>query len=120
MLKAMIQPTLKSTFKPMFTSALSVALIGALASVPQMALAGDAAKGQAKSATCVACHGANGISVIPTYPNLAGQHAGYLELALKAYRDKQRTGGQAMIMAGMAAPLSDDDIANLAAYYSGL
>lgn len=84
------------------------------------AFAADIAAGQAKSATCVACHGANGISVVPIYPKLAGQHAAYLESSLKAYRSQERNGGQAAIMWGMAAALSDEDIANLAAYYASL
>ncbi|MCB2427090.1 c-type cytochrome [Methylophaga pinxianii] len=82
--------------------------------------AGDVAKGKAKSAVCSTCHGAEGIAIMPTYPNLAGQNAEYLESALKAYRDKQRQGGMAGIMQMQAANLSDDDIANLAAYYSSL
>nr|WP_286717710.1 cytochrome c [Thalassolituus sp. UBA2009] len=80
--------------------------------------AGDAAAGQAKSGICTACHNADGNSMVPMYPKLAGQHATYLENALKAYRDGQRTGGNAAIMAPMAKGLSDQDIANLAAYYS--
>jgi cytochrome c553 len=79
--------------------------------------AGDAAKGKAKSTTCTACHGANGISMIPMYPNLAGQKEQYLVLQMKAFRDGERKN---MVMAPMAAGLSDDDINNLAAYYAGL
>lgn len=82
------------------------------------AMAADAAAGKAKSAVCAACHGADGNSVVPMYPKLAGQHATYLESAIKAYRDGQRTGGNAVMMAPMAMGLSDADIANLAAYYS--
>ena len=67
--------------------------------------------------TCVACHGANGVSVIPNYPNLAGQKELYLVDAIKAYRDGGRKNP---IMQPMAAALSDDDIANLAAYFSSL
>lgn len=81
------------------------------------AFAGDIAKGKAKSTTCVACHGSNGISMIPMYPNLAGQKEQYLVLQMKAFRDKTRNN---MIMAPMAAGLSDDDIANLSAYYASL
>lgn len=92
----------------------------AVAVVPQVALAGDAAAGKAKAAMCAGCHGANGIAISPTYPNLAGQNAPYLEAAMKAYKLKQRSGGQAAVMYGMAAALSDADIANLAAYYSSL
>lgn len=71
-----------------------------------------------KTKGCVGCHGAQGISAEGTsYPNLAGQKAAYIEKALKAYRDKTR---QAPLMNGMAAGLSDEDIANLAAYYASL
>lgn len=82
--------------------------------------AGDVAKGKAKSAVCSTCHGADGIAIMPVYPNLAGQNAEYLESALKAYRDKQRQGGMAAIMQMQANNLSDEDISNLAAYYSSL
>jgi len=81
------------------------------------ASAGDVAAGKAKAATCVGCHGVNGISMIPTYPNLAGQKAAYTAKQLKAFRDKTRTD---MIMAGFAASLSDEDIDDLAAYYESL
>lgn len=80
-------------------------------------LAGDAAAGKSKSASCAACHGPNGISPNDMWPNLAGQKAGYLVAQMKAFRDGQRANP---MMAPMAAPLSDDDIANLAAYYSSL
>ena len=82
--------------------------------------AGDVAAGKAKSAVCAACHGANGKAQIPIYPHLAGQNEAYLVESLKAYKNKQRTGGQAVIMQGQAAALSDADIANLAAYYASL
>ena len=84
------------------------------------AIAGDIAAGKAKAAVCAACHGADGKAIIPTYPNLAGQHEEYLKLALKAYKNGERKGGQAAIMAGMAMPLSDADIDNLAAYFASL
>ncbi|PVZ66334.1 c-type cytochrome [Pelagibaculum spongiae] len=97
------------------------AMILALALTPFIAnAAGDAAAGKAKAGICAACHGAAGISAIPTYPNLAGQKAAYIESSLKAYKNKSRKGGQSATMYGMAAPLSDADIKNLAAYYSGL
>jgi len=82
--------------------------------------AGDIESGKAKSTTCAACHGQNGISQIPIYPNLAGQKEQYLASSLKAYKDKQRNGGQAVIMQGQAANLSEQDTADLAAYYSSL
>ncbi|WP_158771701.1 cytochrome c [Paraglaciecola sp. L1A13] len=79
--------------------------------------AGDIAAGKSKAATCVACHGANGISQIPMYPNLAGQKEQYLSIQLKAFRSGERKN---MIMAPMVAGLSDTDIDNLAAYFSSL
>lgn len=81
------------------------------------ALAGDVEKGKARSATCVACHGNNGISMIPMYPNLAGQKEQYLVLQMKAFRDGIRKN---MVMAPMAKGLSDADIENLSAYYASL
>ncbi|QSP95320.1 cytochrome c [Marinobacter salinisoli] len=88
--------------------------------VSGVAAAADVEAGKAKAAVCAACHGQNGIAQIPTYPNLAGQNEQYLVSALKAYKNKQRSGGQAAIMQGQAAALSDTDIANLAAYYASL
>ncbi|WP_328189695.1 c-type cytochrome [Marinobacter sp. OP 3.4] len=82
--------------------------------------AGNPEAGKAKAAVCAACHGSNGIAQIPGYPNLAGQNEAYLISALKAYRSKERGGGQAVVMQGQAAGLSDEDIANLAAYYASL
>ncbi len=79
------------------------------------ALAGDPEAGREKSAVCAACHGADGISPIPTNPTLAGQHRDYLELALREYRSGARPNA---VMAGMAAPLSDEDIADIAAWFS--
>jgi cytochrome c553 len=78
---------------------------------------GNAAAGKAKSATCAACHGAKGISVVPNYPNLAGQKEAYLAKAIKDFKTKVR---KDPTMNAMAGALSDTDIANLAAYYSGL
>ncbi|GAA0823776.1 cytochrome c [Colwellia sp. D2M02] len=81
------------------------------------AFAGDAAAGKSKAATCAACHGADGIAAIPMYPNLAGQKEAYLVKQLKDFKAGTR---KDPVMAGMAAPLSDTDIADLAAYYSSL
>ncbi|GAM57346.1 cytochrome c553 [Vibrio ishigakensis] len=84
------------------------------------ATAGDAAAGKAKSAICAACHGADGIAVIDGYPNLAGQNEKYLVSSMKAYKAKQRNGGLAAVMQAQASMLSDEDIANLAAYYASM
>ena len=100
------------------TAALLTSVAAATLSFASMgASAGDAAAGKAKSMTCAGCHGANGISNNGMWPNLAGQKAGYLVKQLKAFRDGTRNDP---IMSGMAKPLSDQDIDNLAAYYSGL
>ncbi|AZZ93286.1 c-type cytochrome [Hahella sp. KA22] len=81
------------------------------------ALAGDPAVGKTKAATCAGCHGAEGVSNNGVWPNLAGQKEGYLVKQLKDFRDGKRNDP---MMSSMAKPLSDDDIANLAAYYSQL
>ncbi|HEQ3589220.1 TPA: cytochrome c [Vibrio harveyi] len=86
----------------------------------QALAAGDAAAGQAKAAVCAACHGADGIAVIPGYPNLKGQNEQYIESSIKAYKAGQRTGGLAPVMQAQANLLSEEDIANLAAYYASL
>tara|TARA_R100000322_G_scaffold70868_3_gene44546 strand:- start:140 stop:475 length:336 start_codon:yes stop_codon:yes gene_type:complete len=90
------------------------------ATAPFAVVAGDAEAGKAKAAVCAACHGQNGISQIPMYPNLAGQKEQYLVASMKAYKNGQRQGGQAPVMQGQATGLSDEDIANLAAYYASL
>lgn len=77
---------------------------------------GDAAKGKEKSATCAACHGADGNSGNPLWPKLAGQHASYIEKQLMDFHDKKRNNPT---MSPMAAPLSPQDMKDLAAYYAG-
>ncbi len=81
------------------------------------AVAGDAAAGKAKAGLCAACHGAAGVSANDIWPNLAGQKKGYLIKQMKAFRDGTRNDPT---MAPMAKPLTDDDIANLAEYFSTL
>lgn len=81
------------------------------------ALAGDAAAGETKAVACAACHGATGISPNDIWPNLAGQKEGYLVKQIKAFRDGQRNDP---MMSAMAKGLTDQDIDNLATYYSGL
>ncbi len=96
-------------------------LVGVAALVAANAWAeGDVEAGKAKSAVCAACHGANGISAVPIYPNLAGQKEAYLANVLAAYKSQERQGANAAVMWGIAAPLSEQDIANLAAYYASL
>ncbi|QUJ66890.1 c-type cytochrome [Photobacterium sp. GJ3] len=97
--------------------ALTLTLAVTLFSLPAMA-AGDAQAGKAKAAICAACHGADGVAVIPGYPNLKGQNAQYIVNALKAYKNKDRNGGNAAVMQPQAAMLSDTDMENLAAYFA--
>ncbi|MBR9910078.1 MAG: cytochrome c4 [Gammaproteobacteria bacterium] len=89
----------------------AVALI-AIANLAQAAT--DAA---ALSQTCVACHGANGMSANPLWPNLAGQRQGYLISEMQAFRDGTR---KDPLMSPMAANLSDGQIEALADYYSSM
>ncbi len=78
--------------------------------------AADIEAGKAKvSAVCAACHGANGVSVSDTIPNLAAQRAGYLETQLKALKDGSRKNP---VMNAIATQLSADDIANVAAFFA--
>ena len=79
--------------------------------------AGDVAAGKEKSAVCAACHGGTGISPTPVWPNLAGQKEQYLIAQLKAFKDGTRQNAQ---MSPMTTGLSDEDMANLAAYYASL
>jgi cytochrome c553 len=101
---------------------LGLSILLALAPVAQAA---DIEAGKVKAtAVCAACHGANGMSVSDTIPNLAAQRAGYLEAQLKAFRDGPRKAPSAQspiaIMNAIATQLSADDIANVAAYFASL
>src|SRR4029077_4725782 len=99
---------------------LGLSVVLALAPLAQAA---DIEAGKARATTvCAACHGANGQSVSDTIPNLAAQRAGYLEAQLKAFKDGTRKAASATspaaLMNAMAAQLSADDIANVAAYFA--
>ncbi|WP_020395446.1 c-type cytochrome [Thiolinea disciformis] len=76
---------------------------------------GDAAAGKTKSATCAACHGADGNSTNPEWPKLAGQNAQYLFKQLMDFKAQKRVNAS---MAPMVAPLNPQDMADLAAYFS--
>jgi len=105
------------------TNTLIVALASALAAGTAAAQggapAGDAAKGREKVQMCQGCHGIDGwrtaFPEVYSVPKIAGQHPAYLEAALKAYRSGDRSHPS---MKAIAASLSDQDIANLAAYYA--
>jgi len=78
--------------------------------------AGNAAAGQKiANEKCQACHGADGNSTAPQYPRLAGQHADYIERALSEYKSGDRKNP---IMSGFAAGLSEQDVKDVAAWFS--
>ena len=78
---------------------------------------GDAAAGKAKSVTCAGCHGINGISAVPTYPNLAGQKEAYLVKQINNFKTGVRSDPT---MNAMVKALSDADVANISAYYANM
>lgn len=80
---------------------------------------GSAEAGAGKAGVCLACHGLNGNSTNPEWPNLAGQNAAYIAEQLTAFRDGKRSSTpNAMVMTTQSAGLSDEDIADIAAYYA--
>ena len=83
----------------------------------QYANSGDVDRGKQRATICAQCHGVDGISIVPVYPNLAGQKEQYLVLALKAYRSGERV---SMAMSSHARNLSDEEINNLAAFYANM
>ncbi|NQV86015.1 MAG: cytochrome c4 [Woeseiaceae bacterium] len=92
----------------------------ALANAPIYAeslVTGSAEAGKARALTCGACHGSEGNSSSPMWPNLAGQNAPYIVAQLKAFKDGSR---KDPLMSSQAMMLSDDDMANLAVYFESL
>lgn len=95
-----------------------VVAMAAIAGLSTSAMAaGDAEAGKSKSATCVACHGQDGIGTAPIYPNLCGQKEQYIVTQLQAFKSGTRENA---IMKPMASALSDQDMQDLAAYFSSL
>jgi len=96
---------------------LCVTMSVASLALPMLAVAkaGNPEAGKQKAQVCASCHGPGGHSASGQFPILAGQYEDYLVHAIKAYKTGER---QNPIMKGMAANLSDDDIADLAAYFS--
>jgi cytochrome c553 len=81
------------------------------------AQANDPERGQSKSAACVACHGPIGISPNPTFPHIAGQQATYLQIQLEHFKTGER---YHPLMTPIAQNLSEQDIADLAVYFSSI
>ncbi len=95
-----------------FAALTLVAVLGWTGSVHA---AGTVEAGQAKSATCMACHGMDGNSANPEWPSLAGQHSSYILKQLKHFKAGER---QNPLMSPMAMILADQDMEDLAAYFS--
>jgi cytochrome c553 len=90
-------------------------LLAALVLATAAAQADPAEAKPAKVVVCAACHGENGVATQPMYPNLAGQQDTYIEHALHAYKSGERKNP---IMSAQAAGLTDEDIEQLAAWFS--
>lgn len=97
---------------------INLLIAGVLLGAGSMTMAaGDPVAGKAKAQSCAGCHGMNGISNNPLWPNLAGQKEAYIVKQLKAFKDGTRTDP---MMSPMAKPLTEQDMQNLAAYFSSL
>lgn len=94
-----------------------ILVLSAVLVLSNIAVGADLAAGKATSAKCVGCHGANGISINATIPNLAGKDIAFLSERMIGFRDGSVP---SPIMNGMAGGLSDSDIENLASYYNSL
>ena len=79
--------------------------------------AGNVAAGRQKALACQTCHGLDGLSKLPDAPNIAGSPEGYLAKSLNAFRKGERKND---MMSIVAQPLSDQDVADLAAYYAAI
>jgi cytochrome c553 len=104
----------RKPLRRVLVAASSLVLLAAVA--PCIAQTPDAKAGQTKANACAVCHGQSGISTAPDAPHLAGQPEVYFINALKAYRSGER---KQPVMNVIAKPLSDQDIADLAAWYAG-
>jgi cytochrome c553 len=90
-------------------------MLAILAAPAALAVTGDAAAGAQKSAVCGACHGADGNSFNPEWPNLAGQHASYIAAQLELFKEGVRDNP---LMMPNAAMLTEQDMADLGAHFA--
>jgi len=95
--------------------AFSLAVVWVSMSPVALAEDGKSSAGKEKTGHCAGCHGEDGNSLIPSYPKLAGQHASYLVNQLQSFKSGTRNNA---MMAPMAAALSENDMADIAAYYA--
>ena len=97
-------------------------LLGLSAVATANAAEGNAEAGKSKSAMCAACHGTDGNSLVPMYPKLAGQSASYLAKQLADFKLGMTSAGKSgrvdPVMGGMAMTLSEQDMADVAAFYA--
>ncbi len=96
-------------------SSVLIAFAAHAAEEPKAAAKPDLAKGGTVAQVCASCHTTDGSRGAPAYPILQGQHADYIAKQLHDFKDGKRKNA---IMTGMAAPLSDEDIKNVAAFYA--
>jgi len=106
---------MKMTFSPLFVIA-SLTLASAQIQAESL-VDGSIEAGKARALTCTACHGPEGNSPSPLWPNIAGQNASYLMAQLKAFKDGSRSDP---LMTSQAMLLTDEDMANLAVYFESL
>jgi len=98
-------------------AALATSILLTSAAFADALVDGDAEAGKSKSITCAACHGQDGNSVNPVWPSIAGQHPTYFVEQLQAFKSGARN---EPLMMGQVMSLSDEDMRNLAVYYSGM
>jgi cytochrome c553 len=101
---------------PKLTAVLAASVVSLLSWSNAARAEGNATAGQAKAATCAACHGVDGNSVNPEWPSLASQHSQYIVKQLKAFKGGVR---KSDMMTPMAMGLSDQDMEDLGAYFAG-
>ena len=100
-----------------FGLAMSFVITQAFAvTTPATKVKGDAAAGKAKSEVCGSCHGSDGNPSAPVFPKLAGQHLSYLTIQLQVFRSQSRANQD--VMNAMAQSLTDQDIADISAWFS--
>ena len=106
---------MKMKFSPLFVVAGLV--LASTQTQAESLVDGSAEAGKLRALTCTACHGPEGNSVSPLWPNIAGQNASYLLAQLKAFKDGSRVDP---LMSSQAMILTDEDMANLAVYFESL
>ena len=99
----------------MSSSRIGAIIIGLFSLISFSLFAADIEAGKTKSALCAGCHGADGNSVNAVWPKLAGQHAGYLVKQLREFKNAMRNDP---VMTGIVAAVSDEDMVDIAAYFS--